>query len=372
VGRLLDVGCFPGHLALCARQFGWQVTGLGIRGFEVGDAEFAKRMHTRGIDVVQADVERDPFPFADETFDAALFTEVIEHLAFNPFHPLDKIWRVLRPGGILVFSTPNLVSFDHRWAFLRGRTIYPPLTAELALTFPADFSQRHVREYTPQELRYILEDQSKYLYQYQTIRLCMDRRRDTAFSDAGPMGWRSLRPGRLFRDILTRIFPRLRSQIIVLAQKPTWYTRLRQADITATGFYPPEQAATSSGGVRRPVEAQWSKPEAWLSIDVSHVLGKARKVEALMWLPAPSTVPPREVKIFAHSRLLGSVVVPPGNEPQRRVLVAKSAGLVTQATSRLEMQITCAAWSPHNYGFTGDRRSLGVMMDLNQIAVVSG
>jgi SAM-dependent methyltransferase len=58
-----------------------------------------------------------PLPFADASFDVVLLTEVIEHLeTFVPV--LREAGRVLRSGGHLVLSTPNVHRMQSRWKFL--------------------------------------------------------------------------------------------------------------------------------------------------------------------------------------------------------------------------------------------------------------
>lgn len=66
-------------------------------------------------------------PFQNDTFDAVLLIEVIEHIAPDR-EAIKEIQRVLRPGGVLVLTTPN------------GDTIPQP-------------AQYHVRHYTPAALR---------------------------------------------------------------------------------------------------------------------------------------------------------------------------------------------------------------------------
>ncbi len=57
------------------------------------------------------DVERDRFPYEDGRFQTVLACEIIEHLVLDPMHMLLEIRRVLRSGGTLVLTTPNVTSF---------------------------------------------------------------------------------------------------------------------------------------------------------------------------------------------------------------------------------------------------------------------
>jgi 2-polyprenyl-3-methyl-5-hydroxy-6-metoxy-1,4-benzoquinol methylase len=79
---------------------------------------------------VQADLN-DPLPIAEATFDAVVAAEVIEHLE-NPRAVCREMFRLLRPGGRVVISTPNneswraLVALLVRGHFVAfGPTAYP-------------------------------------------------------------------------------------------------------------------------------------------------------------------------------------------------------------------------------------------------------
>jgi SAM-dependent methyltransferase len=78
---------------------------------DVKPERFAKAVASLGLDVTRCDVETETVPFAAETFDAILFNEIFEHLRINPIFTLGEVHRVLRPGGTLLLSTPNLRSF---------------------------------------------------------------------------------------------------------------------------------------------------------------------------------------------------------------------------------------------------------------------
>jgi 2-polyprenyl-6-hydroxyphenyl methylase/3-demethylubiquinone-9 3-methyltransferase len=65
-----------------------------------------------------------PKDIADDTFDIVLFTEVIEHLAFNPVAMWREIYRVMKPGARVVVTTPNHYALRTRvrrwWRAVRG------------------------------------------------------------------------------------------------------------------------------------------------------------------------------------------------------------------------------------------------------------
>jgi len=70
------------------------------------------------IKLIRGDVER--LPLADESFDVAVATAVVEHLA-HPTWMLREAWRVLRRGGLFVLTTPCPVldRLATRFGFLR-------------------------------------------------------------------------------------------------------------------------------------------------------------------------------------------------------------------------------------------------------------
>ncbi|MFB3777415.1 MAG: glycosyltransferase [Bryobacteraceae bacterium] len=104
------------------------------------------------------DAEKDIFPYPDEHFSTVLCCELIEHLASDPMHMMSEINRILKPGGHLVLTTPNLASLRALSALLLGYhpglfSVYLRPTEEGK---PAD--ARHHREYTPLEIHLLLED----------------------------------------------------------------------------------------------------------------------------------------------------------------------------------------------------------------------
>ncbi len=97
-----------------------------------GAGAFTKRMLDEGVDVIAADCQNilhfdydkfaiadmnRPLDFADDTFDAIVCIDGIEHIE-RPFDFIEECHRVLRCGGVFIVSTPNLMALRSRWRFL--------------------------------------------------------------------------------------------------------------------------------------------------------------------------------------------------------------------------------------------------------------
>ena len=137
-GRLLDVAAGSGIAAGILQDRGWEVSALDI------SEELVSQIRDRGIEARVHDLSSRPLPFEDQTFEAVFAGEIIEHLVDTSGF-LEQLRRVLRPGGVLVLTTPNLASIENRLRLLFGRY---PIWVEYALS-----DQGHVRAYTLPTLR---------------------------------------------------------------------------------------------------------------------------------------------------------------------------------------------------------------------------
>ena len=105
--RILDAGCGEGVLVEEYCQKGWHVEGLDLN----YESEYVRRGDVRDM------------PYPDVSLDAALFLDTLEHLAYeDQTKALSEIHRILRPGGYLILSVPNLAHLNSRVRFLlKGR-----------------------------------------------------------------------------------------------------------------------------------------------------------------------------------------------------------------------------------------------------------
>ena len=96
------------------------------RGWQVDATEVS----VSGLDSLRrtgAKVFRGELPsahYADGQFDVVVSLEVLEHLPAPKEH-LQEVWRVTRPGGLLILSTPNFDGLSRRCLGVRWRVIDP-------------------------------------------------------------------------------------------------------------------------------------------------------------------------------------------------------------------------------------------------------
>jgi ubiquinone/menaquinone biosynthesis C-methylase UbiE len=100
--NVLDIGCGTGHLAGELMQRGYAACGVDLSEAMVAYA----REHYDPDRFRVGDIEQIPFP--DNTFDAVMCLGVMEYLEKDE-HALREMWRVLKPGGHAVITTPSLV-----------------------------------------------------------------------------------------------------------------------------------------------------------------------------------------------------------------------------------------------------------------------
>lgn len=108
-GRMLDAGAGSGELARKLAALGHDMALCDC----VPASQWA--YHDAGA-YTQCDLAAG-LPYAGESFDCVICLEVIEHME-NPMALCREFRRVLRPGGRLVISTPNILSLRSRVKFL--------------------------------------------------------------------------------------------------------------------------------------------------------------------------------------------------------------------------------------------------------------
>lgn len=217
--RILDLGAFPGTWLRILQEYlldyETELFGAGLCVPE----EFAKTMKEKfGINIFS--INLDPtnaqlknknypcqLPFENESFDFISSLEIIEHLT-SPVHMLKEALRVLKPGGKILITTPNVTRIGSILKLLTGKTNYDRLA-------PPDYFNEedewrpHVYEYTMQELINLLKN-SGFNVAYKHFFNGIDKYFDVILAKQGIID--SIK-------IPFYIVPHLRESILVIGQK---------------------------------------------------------------------------------------------------------------------------------------------------------
>lgn len=105
-GKLLDIGCGTGDFAASLKKLGYDAHGLEL------EKNAVKLANQKGVITTQGSFVTG-LPYKDKEFDVLFAGEVIEHTIDDDLF-LRECYRILKPNGMLILTTPNLVSFGNR------------------------------------------------------------------------------------------------------------------------------------------------------------------------------------------------------------------------------------------------------------------
>jgi len=149
-GPILELGSAPCHMTAILQLSGHEIVGVDIAPERVAGFIAAMR-----LDVRRCDIERLPLPFADGEFAGVLLCDTFEHLRIDPGFVLSEAGRVLRFGGFLLLTTPNVYSLPSMARYALGKSIADPLTEFGKLRRLGHMG--HVREYSAREVTRFVE-----------------------------------------------------------------------------------------------------------------------------------------------------------------------------------------------------------------------
>lgn len=105
-GRLLDIGCGGGNFLLSMQKLGWQTDGVEFNATAVNTCQQS------GLNVYHGELAQ--AAFENNTFDVVTARHVIEHIP-EPISFSSEIFRILKPGGLMVLKTPNNLALARSW-----------------------------------------------------------------------------------------------------------------------------------------------------------------------------------------------------------------------------------------------------------------
>jgi len=151
--RLLEFGANPYFMSLLLKKFraGYEFHWANYFGADWAEPEKQHTItseryeETHRFEFEHFNSELDAFPYPDAHFDYVLYCEIIEHLVKNPSRALSEIHRILKAGGQVLITSPNVVRSENVMRLLANKNIYDPYSGY-------GIYGRHNREYTAREL----------------------------------------------------------------------------------------------------------------------------------------------------------------------------------------------------------------------------
>ena len=152
-GVLLDVPAGEGALAARLIEAGFDVRCCDL---------YPEIFRLEGVDVHRGNLDAE-LPFGDQSFEYVTCLEGLEHIE-NPQQAMREFARVLKPGGHLIVSVPNILNIEERlkWLLYGYTSHFKPISRAAVERLHAEYDDRveiaaHINPIGYSELRHILE-----------------------------------------------------------------------------------------------------------------------------------------------------------------------------------------------------------------------
>jgi SAM-dependent methyltransferase len=144
---VLDVGASPFYLLYRAKAAGARRCHGIYFSYDAHPLKDRDIVHSDAgpIEISHANAETDGFPFADDGVDVLTACEILEHFDSFPVSFAKEVRRVLRPGGHLCITVPNVASIANIIKLVFQKNIY--------MKYRSDVTGRHKHEYTLAQLK---------------------------------------------------------------------------------------------------------------------------------------------------------------------------------------------------------------------------
>lgn len=156
--RILEMGAYMQITPALKTKLGYGE----VRGCYLGKLGIVDQKHVASsagekfdckIDLFNA--EADQYPYPDGHFTTVICCELLEHLELDPMYLMSEVNRILRAGGHLVLSTPNICSLRSISNAIGG--YHPGLFTQYVKPLPGADTNRHQREYAPREVAMLMD-----------------------------------------------------------------------------------------------------------------------------------------------------------------------------------------------------------------------
>ena len=218
----LDIGTGMGIAPRLINKLGVKV--ISIDSQSAASTTAIENVRLAGVEGHTCELGREQIPISSGTVDCVFFGDVIEHLIHSPKPAILEIFRVLKPNGFCISTTPNATRLTVRLRVLIGYSNW----ANIHEYYEREFHAGHHHEYTIDEFKFVFQscgfDIEEFVLYESSLRevkiksvsdiITQDRSRTRGTLE--PFYVTFVKIVLLF---VTKFFPQLRSNMLLVARK---------------------------------------------------------------------------------------------------------------------------------------------------------
>lgn len=153
--KVLDIGSHYLHSSMILADLDFDVDGMDVA--EFWNLDFVKKRGAEfGINpITENDLANLPrFQSVENYYDLIVFTEIFEHITFNPIRLWKTIYQMLKPGGKIYISTPNSLALPNLVRNLKNLLGLKSIGITVDDILTKVTYGHHWKEYSPKEIEY--------------------------------------------------------------------------------------------------------------------------------------------------------------------------------------------------------------------------
>jgi len=136
------------------KLLGYDVVGMDVCAF-AGQASIQSRARSYGIEnrIVDRFDRGDFLEEYSDAFDLILFTEILEHITFNPVRFWLRIYELMKSGSLIYLTTPNALRSWNMASVIKNVIVFRGIGVPVAAIFSCPTYGHHWKEYSAAEIR---------------------------------------------------------------------------------------------------------------------------------------------------------------------------------------------------------------------------